>query len=81
MKCDMILFKLPVFSFILGMATNIGALKEKSKSETPRQNNRVKFRRPPKYKSMTLRRQEGTYFLTFLMPQKAVKSLKKIHPN
>ena len=49
-----------IFS-ILGMATNIGTLKEKSKSETPRQNNRVKFRRPPKYKSMTLRRQEGTY--------------------
>ena len=63
------------------MATNIGTLKEKSKSETPRQNNRVKFRRPPKYKSMTLRRQEGKYFLTFLMPQKAEKSLKKIHPN
>ena len=51
-----------MFCFILGMATNIGTLKEKSKSETPRQNNRVKFRRPPKYKSMTLRRQEGTYF-------------------
>ena len=67
MKCDMIFFKLPVFSFILGMATNIGTLKEKSKSETPRQNNRVKFRRPPKYKSMTLRRQEGNIFFTFLI--------------
>ena len=49
------------------MATNIGTLKEKSKSETPRQNNRVKFRRPPKYKSMTLRRQEGNLIFKFLI--------------
>ena len=74
----MIYFKLPVFSFILGMATNIGTLKEKSKSETPRQNNRVKFRRPPKYKSMTLRRQEGTYFFYNSNAHKAANTFKII---
>jgi len=57
-------FKSEQIKGTIGMATNIGTLKEKSKSETPRQNNRVKFRRPPKYKSMTLRRQEATLDVT-----------------
>ena len=60
------------------MATNIGTLKEKSKSETPRQNNRVKFRHPPKYKSMTLRRQEGNICFYISNLQKAANTSKLI---
>jgi len=44
------------------MASKLGTMKEKSKSETHQ--NRAKLRRPPKYKSMTLRRQEAKLDVT-----------------
>ena len=45
------------FIFQDKMSSKLGALKERSKSETSQ--NRVKLRRPPKYKSLTLTRQNA----------------------